>query len=115
MFAKMQFCAKMGFFFLFLPAFSYLLLPILLMKYIIQYKIINSLFKWYLPEQRNCWEGCKDQNPRAGRCEWCGENGYCCSGTKLDLNHDCPSDGVTYITTQTSTKGHICVAHRNGK
>ena len=68
---------------------------------------------WHLPKEKaNCWSGCKR---RGGNCEWCGQNGYCCSGTKHHLNGDCPSDGVTYIGTQTSRKSHLCVANLNGE
>jgi len=63
---------------------------------------------WYLPKQEdNCWDEC---NGGGGKCEWCGQNGYCCSVTSLQLNKDCPSDGVTYIGTQTSATNHLCVA-----
>ena len=68
---------------------------------------------WHLPKQQNnCWSRCKG---RGGKCEWCGLNGYCCSGTKLHANGDCPLDGVTYIGTQTSRGIHLCVANLNGE
>ena len=69
--------------------------------------------KWYLPKpDGDCWTGCRG---KAGECAWCGQKGYCCSGTKLNLNGNCPSDSVTYLATKTKSTSHICVAERNGK
>ena len=67
---------------------------------------------WFFPKQEeNCWYVC---GSKPGQCDWCGGNGYCCSGTKLDSNGDCPSDGVRYIATKTSTEDHLCIAADDG-
>ena len=42
-----------------------------------------------------CWDKCGE---KGGLCESvCGDNGYCCSSGKTDLNGDCPTEGVNFM------------------
>ena len=64
---------------------------------------------WYFPKSDyDCWLNC---GKKGGTCEWCGENGYCCSGFRDRDNADCPSDAVNYIITKTSQQRHMCIAN----
>ena len=61
-----------------------------------------------------CWHPCGDQG---GACDWCGKNGYCCSGdsSKLHLNGDCGDaqmDPIVQYYESSGWSGHACAIGR---
>ena len=66
---------------------------------------------------RDCWKKC---GSRGGKCPaYCG-TGHCCSGRRLDLNGDCPSNAIKFIRRTISAKIlatgiHVCVSMNNDK
>ena len=49
---------------------------------------------WQVIDGTDCWLECGN---KAGSCDHCGANGFCCSKSKHDINGDCTSDMVEAI------------------
>ena len=71
-----------------------------------------SVDEWTVKSGEDCWASC---NSKGGSCTSCGDDGYCCSGTKSDLNGNCPTDAVNAVTSSGSTDMHQCVQKIIGK
>jgi len=67
---------------------------------------VDSSDTWKISSSDDCWGNCNDQG---GKCDFCGNNGYCCSPTKLDLNGDCPADIVQSLKNKFSGSIHQCI------
>ena len=65
-------------------------------------KIRNFKFKteqddlpgWAVVDGTDCYPPCSGV---AGHCDYCGKNGYCCSGKRHDINGDCTDEMITAI------------------
>ena len=87
------------------------------------YCLIKSPDQWSFPKHdEDCWNNCGS----SGECDWCMipsvndtinsvSKGYCCSGKKLHINGNCPSDAVNHISNKTSDQRHMCVAQLAGQ
>ena len=60
-----------------------------------------------------CWSVC---GSKGGKCEFCGENGYCCTvdQSKQEQNGDCPAGALNELSYLSGT-GHRCVNFVEGK
>ena len=65
-------------------------------------KIRNFKFKteqddlpgWAVVDGTDCYPPCSGVG---GHCDYCGKNGYCCSGKRHDINGDCTEEMITAI------------------
>ena len=80
-------------------------------------KVRNMRFKterdgdsdWFVVDGTDCWNSCDNT---AGACDYCGANGYCCSGDKHGNNGDCTNSMVNAIKNSdfADKNYHMCVA-----
>ena len=54
----------------------------------------DDLPGWTVVDGSDCYPPCSGV---AGHCDYCGENGYCCSGKRHDINGDCTEEMITAI------------------
>ena len=64
--------------------------------------------EWTVTNGENCWNTC---DAHGGKCDWCGENGYCCSGYKHSQNGDCTEEMEMAIRNSIygAADIHMCV------
>ena len=69
---------------------------------------------WTLPKQESdCLLACQKSegaNFCGGKCNWCGENAFCCGRKSVKENGDCPSGAVLHLHQATQSLQKMCVA-----
>ena len=69
--------------------------------------------EWHVPNGDDCWYDCGSQ---PGKCDYCGTFGYCCSGSKDDLNAGCTTEMQNAIlNSEYDDYQHVCVVKFEGK
>ena len=73
----------------------------------------NLDYEWSVKRDEDCWYVCGEKGGSCSACKLNGDDGYCCSQTRLDLNGDCPTEAVNAIISSSDSEMHQCVRKIN--
>ena len=67
--------------------------------------------EWIVKRDEDCWYVCGEKGGSCSVCQLYGENGYCCSQTRFNLNGDCPTEAVNAMISSSDSEieMHQCV------
>ena len=76
-------------------------------------KVLNKNlgYEWSVKRDEDCWYVCGKRGGSCSVCQINGDDGYCCSQTKLNLNGDCPTEAVNAMISSSDSviEMHQCV------
>ena len=79
------------------------------------FNLLNLGYEWIVKRDEDCWYVCGEKGGSCSECQLNGDDGYCCSQTKLDLNGDCPNEAVNAMISSSDSviEKHRCVRKIN--
>ena len=71
----------------------------------------NLGYEWIVKRDEDCWYVCGEKGGSCSACQLNGDDGYCCSQTKLNSNGNCPTEAVNAMISSSDSviEMHHCV------
>ena len=71
----------------------------------------NLGYEWIVKRDEDCWYVCGEKGGSCSACHLNGDDGYCCSQTKLNSNGNCPTEAVNAMISSSDSviEMHHCV------